>query len=95
MVVTERRIEMNQAISTDCWEATPTRELAFRAQDGLEVTLYWSDADNRLAVSVLDIRTEDSFVIPVENAAPLDVFNHPYAHAAWRGVPYRPLQSAR
>lgn len=62
------------------------RELAFRAQDGVEVTLFWNAADDRLAVAVLDHRTEDSFVIRIEDESPLDVFHHPFAHAARRGV---------
>ncbi len=42
-------------------------------------------------MAVDDAKTGDSFVIDVgadENA--MDVFHHPYAYAAWHGVPTRP-----
>jgi hypothetical protein len=68
--------------------ADMSRELAHRAGDGVEVSLLWDDADNRLTVSVVDSRTGDLFQLaaPAENA--LDVFHHPYAYAAFQGVPY-------
>jgi hypothetical protein len=62
------------------------RELAFRAQNGVEVTLLWWKAENRLAVAVVDPAAGDSLVIPVGEARPLDVFHHPYAHAARHGI---------
>jgi hypothetical protein len=62
------------------------RELAFRAQNGLEVTLFWSQEDDRLAVAVLDHVSGGAFVVPVEDERPLDVYEHPYAHAARRGI---------
>jgi hypothetical protein len=63
---------------------TPTgfRELAYRASDGLEVALLWSERENRLAVTVSDTRAGERFVLDAENDKALDVFNHPYAHAA-------------
>jgi hypothetical protein len=65
------------------------RELAYRASDGLEVSLLWSEADDRLAVRVSDGRSGDSFELPVGEANPLHVFYHPYAYAAFEGIEYR------
>ena len=66
---------------------TTMRELHSRDNDGINVRLLWSECEGRLAVAVTDTRTADSFWIEVrdgENA--LEVFNHPYAYAAWHGV---------
>jgi hypothetical protein len=62
------------------------RELAFRARNGLEVTLFWWEDDDRLAVSVVDHASGGAFVVPIEDERPLDVYEHPYAHAARRGI---------
>jgi hypothetical protein len=64
------------------------RELAHRATDGLEVMLFWREATNELTVSVSDERTGAYFELDAEPGEALDVFYHPYAHAAHRGVPY-------
>jgi hypothetical protein len=57
-----------------------------RECDGVEVALLWSAADNRISVRVVDARAGHAFELPVEDEAPLDVFHHPYAHAAFRGL---------
>jgi hypothetical protein len=59
-----------------------TRELAYRAGDGLKVALLWRQADNRLTVSVADSRTGDSFELPARPENALDVFHHPFAYAS-------------
>jgi hypothetical protein len=64
------------------------RELAHRATDGLEVILFWDEATNDLTVSVSDERTGAYFELAAEPDQALAVFYHPYAHAAFRGVPY-------
>jgi hypothetical protein len=64
------------------------RELAHRASDGLEVMLFWQEATNELTVAVSDERTGAYFELAAEPDEALDVFYHPYAHAAHRGVPY-------
>ena len=64
-------------------------EIAHRAVDGLEVSLLWSQADDRLSVVVVDARLEDSFEFTVERSNALDAFHHPYAYAAHRGIAYR------
>jgi hypothetical protein len=67
---------------------SPLRELAHRANDGVEVVLFWDDGTNELTVSVSDVRSGAYFELATEADEALDVFNHPYAHAAFRGLPY-------
>ena len=63
---------------------SPTfRELAHRVSGGVEVTLLWNVHVNQLAVTVSDLRSGESFVIDTEHCRALDVFYHPYAHAAF------------
>jgi hypothetical protein len=62
------------------------RELAYRENDGLAVSLLWDPADDTLSVTVLDGQTGEALVIPVADASPLEVFNHPFAYAARRGL---------
>ena len=61
------------------------RELAYRSSNGIDVFLLWCPADDTLAVVVID-ENADSFELAVEAAEALDVFDHPYAHAAYRGL---------
>jgi hypothetical protein len=70
--------------------ATPHtfRELAYRANDGVEVGLFWNTTDDRLVVVVDDSRSGDLFELHVSPAEALDAFEHPYAYAAHRGVEY-------
>ena len=68
--------------------ASPDRELAYRASDGIEVVLLWHQGRDELLVSVSDARTGAYFELPAGPDEALDVFNHPYAHAAFRGLPY-------
>jgi hypothetical protein len=57
------------------------RELAHRAGDGIDVTLYWDSGNGRLTVSVLDGRPGEYFEVPAPRDAALDVFYHPFAYA--------------
>ena len=66
----------------------PYRELAYRANDGVEIVLFWHRVTDELIVSVSDARTGAYFELSADPAQALDVFNHPYAHAAFRGLPY-------
>jgi hypothetical protein len=64
---------------------TPTssrRELAHRASAGIDVYLFWEQRTNRVTVEVIDTRTRDSFELDIDPSDALNVFNHPYAHAA-------------
>jgi hypothetical protein len=58
------------------------RELAYRANAGLEITLYWNAADNSTNIEVHDTATEETirFRVPADRA--LDAFHHPFAHLA-------------
>jgi hypothetical protein len=62
-------------------------ELAHRSSDGVDVALLWSRLTDTLYVTVRDERTDASFELVVEDGSEaLDVFYHPFAHAAWRGI---------
>jgi hypothetical protein len=62
------------------------RELAYRENDGLAVSLLWDPVGDVLIVTVLDAQTGEALEIPVEDASPLEVFHHPFAYAAQRGL---------
>jgi hypothetical protein len=64
------------------------RELAYRATDGLEIVLLWNPLTDQLTVSVSDERTGAYFELEAGPDEALEVFQHPYAYAASRGVPY-------
>jgi hypothetical protein len=71
------------------------RELHSRVNDGIRVLLLWSETDGRVAVSVDDARTSEVFAVEVRSHdRALDVFHHPYAYAAWRGIDTRAMQAA-
>ena len=63
-----------------------TRELDFRASDGLEVTLLWNPETDGLSVTVFDTKSGDDFGIEVSATEAMDAFHHPYAYAANHGV---------
>ena len=66
------------------------RELHSRVTDGIHVRLLWCQHANRVAVDVNDTKTGDAFTIDVRDGEQaLDVFHHPYAYAALRGVTTR------
>ena len=61
-----------------------------RESNGVTVSLLWSRATNLVTVAVADTASADYFELvldPDERA--LDVFNHPFAHAAARGLEFR------
>ncbi len=70
---------------------SPTlRELDHRTSDGIDVWLLWREQDNRVVVAVTDEKTGDRFMIEVpEGERVLDVFEHPYAYAAYFGIDTR------
>jgi len=62
-------------------------ELHRRASAGVRVRLWWSPTSGRAWVTVLDARTDAGFELPVRGGERArDVFDHPYAYAARRGV---------
>jgi hypothetical protein len=66
-------------------ELIERRELAHRSNDGIEVTLFWSKASNRVTIAVYHARSATALEFDVDGADALDAFNHPYAYAATRG----------
>ncbi|HVU76606.1 MAG TPA: hypothetical protein VHC67_03420 [Gaiellaceae bacterium] len=74
---------------------TPLVVLARRQNAGIRVMLLWSADTNTAAVVVRDVGAERQFELVVEPCGnALDVYRHPYAYAAWRGVDY-PTASLR
>ena len=68
-------------VTIDDW-----RELASRDGDGLEISLLWSKATDRVKVAVFDSRLDESFELHVAGAEALAAFHHPFAYAAGRGL---------
>ncbi len=62
------------------------KELAFRESNGVAVTLYWQSAANRVSVTVFDAASDELFELDADPSEALDLFHHPYAHAARRGA---------
>jgi len=67
---------------------TPFRELAHRESDGLKIVLSWHCVSGDLTVCVSDVRSGAYFELPAAPKLAMDIFEHPYAYAAFRGVPY-------
>lgn len=57
------------------------RELAYRNQNGLEVTLLWDPRSNEVSVEVVDELDDSGFRIPIAGHLALHAFHHPYAYA--------------
>jgi hypothetical protein len=65
-------------------------ELASRETNGITVRLLWSRATNLVTIAVDDAANDDYFELVLdENELALDVFHHPFAHAAARGIEFR------
>jgi hypothetical protein len=56
------------------------RELAYRHQHGLEVTLLWDPRSNEVSVEVIDHLDASGFSLPIAGHLALDAFNHPYSY---------------
>jgi hypothetical protein len=63
-------------------------ELAQRAGDGIVVSLMWSRTDNAVRVSVANTLTGEEFELDAHPEDALEVYYHPYAYAAHRGLDY-------
>ena len=61
-------------------------ELDSRMSGGLEVTLLWNRRSNELTVCVRDSHSGGYFELQAKHDNALDVFHHPYAYAAARGI---------
>jgi hypothetical protein len=67
----------------------PRIPLASRRHAGICVTLLWAAETNTVAVVVRDDATHAQFELPVETQTnPMEVYDHPYAYAARRGIDY-------
>jgi hypothetical protein len=65
-------------------------ELASRETNGITVSLLWSRSTNLVTVVVDDAANDDHFeLILDQHDRALDVFHHPFAHAAARGIEFR------
>ena len=62
------------------------RELAYRENDGLAVSLLWYPAENSVHVRVDDDKVGESLEFDVQRGKALDAFHHPYAYAAMQDV---------
>ena len=65
-------------------------ELISRESNGITVALLWSRATNLVTLAVADAVSDDYFELVLDEHEPaLEVFNHPFAHAAARGLEFR------
>lgn len=64
-------------------------ELASRETNGLTVRLLWSRSTNLVTVAVDDAAIDNHFELVLdEDERAMDVFHHPFAHAASRGIEF-------
>jgi hypothetical protein len=61
-------------------------ELDHRSTDGIDVSLLWNREGSDLFVLVVDTKSDEILELRTTPDLALDVFNHPYAHAAFRGL---------
>jgi hypothetical protein len=59
---------------------TDKRELAFRENHGVSVSLFWNAVGDSLTLEVHDEGNDDFFVIDVPRDRALDAFHHPYLY---------------
>ena len=57
------------------------KELAYRNQNGLQVTLFWDSRSNEVSVEVIDRLDDSGFRFPIAGQLALEAFRHPYAYA--------------
>ena len=77
-------------------DGTWRTELVSRESNGITVRLLWSRATDLVTVAVVDAASNDQFELVLEeHEAALEVFNHPFAHAAARGLEFRTRQPER
>jgi hypothetical protein len=77
-----------EVMSSNVVNLSEYRELAHRAADGIEVTLFWNSSHDEVSLEVRDHGTDNVFYLPVARNRAMDAFNHPYAYAASQGVEY-------
>src|SRR5262245_21635692 len=76
-------------LAAEATDGTSRTELAFRESNGITVRLLWSRSTNLVTVAVADASNGEYFELVLdEHEQALDVFHHPYAHAAARGLDF-------
>ena len=58
------------------------RELAHRAGNGIEVSLFWDKVGDTLSLEVYDAKYDQLFEAEVPRDRALDAFHHPFAYLA-------------
>jgi hypothetical protein len=58
------------------------KNLAYRENDGLVVSLDWDSDDGSVSLTLKDRRDESSDSVPVPADSALDAFYHPFAYVA-------------
>jgi hypothetical protein len=76
---------------TSLKRSQPRVVLAYRVDAGIHVKLMWAPDTKTVAVHVWDSRRDERFELVIEpELNPIDVYDHPYAYAAWRGLDFGP-----
>ena len=71
---------------TDVTTSPGATELAYRANGGIEVALLWYRSNDVASVMVSDPSSGTFELVIGEGERAMDVFEHPYAYAARRGL---------
>ena len=62
---------------------TTTRmELAYRANDGIEVWLYWEKVGDQLTLELYDAKDDEFFAVEIPKDRAMDAFRHPFVYLA-------------
>jgi hypothetical protein len=65
-------------------------ELMSRESSGITVRMLWSRATNLVTIAVEDAASDEYFELVLDEDEPaLEIFHHPFAHAAARGFEFR------
>jgi hypothetical protein len=84
----KRPTDRNRPCTEDQLAGASTRELTQRLTGAVEVALLWLTGTDCLWVSVRDASGGVDFRLEVDPAEAMEVFHHPYAYAASRGIQY-------
>jgi hypothetical protein len=72
------------------------RELDRRLHDRVHVRLLWRAHDDRVIVVVADEKSGEHFSVDVrDDESAVDVFQHPFAYAAWHRVEIARIERSR
>ena len=79
---TQISIESDAEEATMAASTTTRHELAHRANDGIEVWLYWERVGDTLTLELYDARDEEYFQLEVPRDRAMDAFRHPFVYVA-------------